>query len=70
MENSGLGKGLKFSEQRQRIQRTIKAVVYGQVQMPQNYIGGGEASGLKTNLDVITGFGAWGLMDQTQKVVK
>lgn len=40
-----------------------------QVQMPQNYIGGSDASGLKTNLDVITGFGALGLMDQTKKVV-
>ena len=29
--------------------------------MPQNYIGGGEANSLKTNLDVITGFGALGL---------
>ena len=38
--------------------------------MPQNYIGGGEANSLKTNLDVITGFGALGLMEQTQKVVK
>ncbi|WP_039954321.1 SPFH domain-containing protein [Vibrio caribbeanicus] len=41
-----------------------------QVQMPQNYIGGGEAAGLKTNLDVITGFGALGLMDQTKKAVE
>ncbi|KJG15781.1 SPFH domain-containing protein [Photobacterium angustum] len=41
-----------------------------QVQMPQNYIGGGDSSGLKTNLDVITGFGALGLMEQTNKVVK
>lgn len=40
-----------------------------QVQMPQNYIGGNDGSGLKTNLDVITGFGALGLMDQTKKVV-
>ncbi|EJE8515839.1 hypothetical protein M5252_004135 [Vibrio parahaemolyticus] len=41
-----------------------------QVQMPQNYIGGSDETGLKTNLDVITGFGALGLMDQTKKVTQ
>lgn len=41
-----------------------------QVQMPQNYIGGGAEAGLKTNLDVITGFGALGLMEQTKKVAQ
>ncbi|QXO17607.1 MULTISPECIES: SPFH domain-containing protein [Vibrio] len=56
------------------LQRDVANSLYSnlqnfQVQMPQNYIGGGEASGLKTNLDVITGFGALGLMDQTKKVV-
>ncbi|USD60678.1 hypothetical protein J4N45_01240 [Vibrio sp. SCSIO 43140] len=39
-----------------------------QVQMPQNYIGGGQEQGLTTNLDVITGFGALGLMNQTKQL--
>lgn len=36
--------------------------------MPQNYIGGGNESGLTSNLDVITAFGALGMMDKAQQV--
>ncbi|MCG6374636.1 hypothetical protein K6U27_18375, partial [Vibrio fluvialis] len=56
------------------LQRDVASSLYSnlqnfQVQMPQNYIGGSDGSGLKTNLDVITGFGALGLMEQTKRVV-
>ena len=38
--------------------------------MPKNYFGGGNGSKLTTNLDVITGFGALGMLDKTQKLTE
>lgn len=56
------------------LKRDISNVMYQnlqnfKVEMPQNYIGGSNNAGLATNLDVITGFGALGMMDQTKKIV-
>lgn len=58
------------------IQRDISRDLYRnlrdfKVQMPTNYInGGGENSGMQSNLDVITGFGALGMMEKSINGVK
>lgn len=57
------------------LNRDVANVLYNnlknfEIQMPQNYVGGSEGNGLKTNLDVITAFSALGLMDQTKKITK
>ncbi|WP_370646380.1 SPFH domain-containing protein [Photobacterium sp. OFAV2-7] len=41
-----------------------------EVQMPNNYFGGSEGGKLTTNLDVITGFGALGILEQSQKMAE
>ncbi|SJN57458.1 SPFH domain / Band 7 family protein [Vibrio ruber DSM 16370] len=53
------------------LHRDVANVLYNnlknfKVQMPENYIGGGREDGLKTNLDVLTAFGALGVMDQAK----
>ncbi|WP_414718385.1 SPFH domain-containing protein [Thaumasiovibrio subtropicus] len=40
-----------------------------QVTMPKNYFGGGDGGKLTTNLDVITGFGALGILEQAEKII-
>ncbi|BDU35772.1 putative ATPase [Vibrio nigripulchritudo SFn27] len=55
------------------LNRDVANVLYNnlqnfQVEMPQNYIGGSNESGLTSNLDVITAFGALGVMDKAQQV--
>jgi uncharacterized membrane protein YqiK len=58
------------------IQRDISRDLYRnlrdfKVQMPTNYInGGGENSSMQSNLDVITGFGALGMMEKSINGVK
>lgn len=52
------------------LHRDVSTVLYQnlknfKVEMPKNYIGGGEG-GLTSNLDVITAFGALGLMDKSE----
>ncbi len=55
------------------LNRDVSTALYNnlknyQVEMPKNYFGGGNGSKLTTNLDVITGFGALGMLDKTQKL--
>mmetsp|Transcript_21576 Transcript_21576/g.25514 ORF Transcript_21576/g.25514 Transcript_21576/m.25514 type:complete len:466 (-) Transcript_21576:186-1583(-) len=59
------------------VQRDIAKSIYGnlkdfKVEMPQNYIGGGgsDSGKLTSNLDVITGLAALGMMDQSKAVAK
>ncbi|OAN19347.1 hypothetical protein A3K86_00315 [Photobacterium jeanii] len=57
------------------LNRDVSTALYNnlknyQVQMPNNYFGGGDGGKLTTNLDVITGFGALGILDKTQKLVE
>ncbi len=57
------------------LNRDVANVLYNnlqnfKVEMPQNYVGGSSDGALKSNLDVITAFGALGVMDQTQKITK
>lgn len=40
-----------------------------QVQMPKNYFGGGDGGKLTTNLDVITGFGALGMLEKSEQLL-
>lgn len=58
------------------IQRDISRDLYRnlrdfKVQMPTNYINGGsESNGMQSNLDVITGFGALGMMEKSLNAAK
>ena len=58
------------------IERDISKEVYGnlkdfKIEMPHNYLGGGAGGGsgsMTSNLDVITGLGALGLMEKSTKM--
>ncbi|MGF1871180.1 SPFH domain-containing protein [Photobacterium indicum] len=55
------------------LNRDVSTALYNnlknyQVQMPTNYFGGSNAGKLTTNLDVITGLGALGILEKNQKI--
>lgn len=55
------------------LNRDVSTALYSnlknyQIEMPKNYFGGTEGSKLTTNLDVITGFGALGIVEKTEKL--
>ena len=57
------------------LNRDVSTALYNnlknyQVQMPKNYFGGGEGGKMTTNLDVITGFGALGILEQSEKLAE
>ncbi|KLV06577.1 hypothetical protein ABT56_08065 [Photobacterium aquae] len=55
------------------LNRDVSTALYSnlknyQIEMPKNYFGGGEGGKLTTNLDVITGFGALGIVEKSEKL--
>lgn len=57
------------------LNRDVSTALYNnlknyQIEMPKNYFGGGEGGKMTTNLDVITGFGALGILEQSEKLVQ
>ncbi|MGF1687794.1 hypothetical protein L4C36_14055 [Photobacterium japonica] len=55
------------------LNRDVSTALYSnlknyQIEMPRNYFGGSEGGKLTTNLDVITGFGALGIVEKSEKL--
>lgn len=55
------------------LNRDVSTALYNnlknyQVEMPKNYFGGGEGGKMTSNLDVITGLGALGLLEKSDKL--
>ena len=55
------------------LNRDVSTALYNnlknyQIEMPKNYFGGSEGGKLTTNLDVITGFGALGIVEKSEKL--
>lgn len=55
------------------LSRDVSTALYNnlqhyQVEMPKNYFGGGEGGKMTTNLDVITGFGALGMLEKSEQL--